>query len=81
MLCPRCSATLVPAHRHGHTIAVCSRCGGVWLDSGVLEKITGHPHHEAGDVPSAPPPDAPTPGARTSHDDDRWIHHPDHSRE
>jgi uncharacterized protein len=37
--CPRCDSDLREMSKDGVLIDVCSRCGGVWLDRGELEKI------------------------------------------
>lgn len=37
--CPKCGAPLVEVHYKGVEIDKCSRCEGVWLDVGELERI------------------------------------------
>ena len=37
--CPKCGAALVEMHYKGIEIDKCSRCQGIWLDSGELERI------------------------------------------
>lgn len=39
MLCPRCGAELVPVHYREVEIDKCSRCEGIWLDCGELERL------------------------------------------
>jgi|SRR6516162_10124636 hypothetical protein len=37
--CPKCGALLIEMHYKGIEIDRCSRCQGIWLDSGELERI------------------------------------------
>src|SRR5215475_11316414 len=37
--CPKCGASLVAIHYKGIEIDKCSRCRGIWLDSGELERM------------------------------------------
>lgn len=37
--CPEDRAFLAPIHFHGIEIDLCTKCGGVWLDKGELERI------------------------------------------
>lgn len=37
--CPKCGALLVEMHYKGIEIDKCSRCQGIWLDSGELERM------------------------------------------
>jgi Zn-finger nucleic acid-binding protein len=39
MNCPVCTSELRPVDRGGIEIDVCSRCRGVWLDRGELDKL------------------------------------------
>lgn len=39
MNCPVCNTTLTEVERQGVEIDYCSRCRGVWLDRGELEKL------------------------------------------
>lgn len=39
MKCPTCEIDLVMAERQGIEIDYCSKCRGVWLDRGELDKI------------------------------------------
>ncbi len=39
--CPRCGAALVPVPYRGVEVDKCSRCAGVWLDCGELERVAG----------------------------------------
>src|SRR5882724_8140293 len=40
MLCPRCDGSLKESKVEEVLIDSCEKCGGVWLDSGELEKLT-----------------------------------------
>ncbi|MCU0705060.1 MAG: zf-TFIIB domain-containing protein [Fimbriiglobus sp.] len=39
MNCPVCTSALQPVDRGGIEIDVCTRCRGVWLDRGELDKL------------------------------------------
>ena len=39
MRCPVCNIDLLLAERHGIEIDYCSKCRGIWLDRGELDKI------------------------------------------
>ncbi|MFI5322212.1 MAG: zf-TFIIB domain-containing protein [Thermodesulfobacteriota bacterium] len=41
MKCPKCGGNLNEVAFRGIRIDRCSRCGGVWLDNGELEKLAG----------------------------------------
>ena len=41
MRCPRCDGDLKQNKFEEVEIDVCEKCGGVWLDSGELEQLTG----------------------------------------
>jgi Uncharacterized protein conserved in bacteria len=41
MKCPKCGGALDEIVFRGVTIDRCNSCGGVWLDSGELEKLAG----------------------------------------
>lgn len=43
--CPRCGAVLVPVPYRGVELDKCSRCEGVWLDCGELERVTTTEEH------------------------------------
>ena len=43
--CLECGAQMDQRVEHGVTIDYCPQCGGVWLDPGELESLTGHTHH------------------------------------
>ncbi|WP_424018342.1 zf-TFIIB domain-containing protein [Halorientalis pallida] len=43
--CLACGTTLDQRTEHGVTIDYCPNCGGVWLDPGELEQLTGHESH------------------------------------
>lgn len=40
MECPNCSNQMQEINKYGVEIDYCSRCKGVWLDRGEIEKIT-----------------------------------------
>jgi Zn-finger nucleic acid-binding protein len=50
MKCPVCRVDLVMADRAGVEIDYCSKCRGVWLDRGELDKIV---ERSATDAPAA----------------------------
>jgi hypothetical protein len=37
--CPKCGAALIAMHYKGIEIDKCSRCQGIWLDSGEWERL------------------------------------------
>jgi hypothetical protein len=39
--CPACATGLNQRREHGVTVDYCPECGGVWLDPGELEQLTG----------------------------------------
>jgi len=43
--CLTCQTTLEQRQEHGVTVDYCPECGGVWLDPGELEALTGHSSH------------------------------------
>jgi|GEM_PF-1142353 len=43
--CLSCGSSLDQRREHGVTIDYCPNCGGVWLDPGELEQLTGHSSH------------------------------------
>ncbi|MFC6976102.1 zf-TFIIB domain-containing protein [Halomicroarcula sp. GCM10025709] len=50
--CLSCGTTLDQRREHGVTVDYCPDCGGVWLDPGELEQLTGHSshHHKDRDI-------------------------------
>ena len=40
MQCPRCGGSLAVKDVDGAELNECGKCGGLWLDSGELEKLT-----------------------------------------
>ena len=73
IICPVCQAAFKEVVRDGILIDVCTRCRGVWLDRGELEKLLAvaradDPAPLAS--PAPPPPPAPNPGRRYHRDDD-----------
>ncbi len=67
MKCPVCKLSMLVVEWDGVEIDVCGDCGGVWLDSGELERLLGgegkardllaslHPGEAAGEKPRACP--------------------------
>jgi Zn-finger nucleic acid-binding protein len=49
MTCPRCSSDLEPKQRDGVEIDRCTRCGGIWLDAGEMERLVGQEQAYYGD--------------------------------
>jgi Zn-finger nucleic acid-binding protein len=43
--CLECGAQMDQRVEHGVTVDYCPQCGGVWLDPGELESLTGQTHH------------------------------------
>ncbi|MBS3112911.1 zf-TFIIB domain-containing protein [Candidatus Woesearchaeota archaeon] len=39
LLCPRCKKDMEKLQRNDIVIDVCKKCGGMWVDSGELEKL------------------------------------------
>ena len=39
LLCPRCKIDMGKLQRKNVVIDVCKKCGGMWVDSGELEKL------------------------------------------
>jgi uncharacterized protein len=69
MNCPICNIPLTMAERQGVEIDYCSKCRGVWLDRGELDKIIERSTLE---MSSRPSPERP---------DDRRGHHSDKPRD
>lgn len=42
LLCPRCDGTLAEVALEDVLIDRCTKCNGVWLDAGELERLTDH---------------------------------------
>jgi len=60
MNCPNCNIPLMMADRKGVEIDFCSKCRGVWLDKGELDKIIDLSVNERfSDRASQPPPPPP----------------------
>ncbi len=57
MKCPACNQDLVMSDRQGIEIDYCSKCRGVWLDRGELDKIIERSLRDA--QPAAPQQPAP----------------------
>ncbi len=72
MKCPVCNQDLVMSDRQGIEIDYCSKCRGVWLDRGELDKIIERSVREA---PQAAPQQVPP---AQSYRDDRNHHRRDH---
>ena len=75
MKCPVCNQDLVMSDRQGIEIDYCSKCRGVWLDRGELDKIIERSVRETPQaVPQQPAPQAAPyrderPYQRRDHDD------------
>ena len=78
MRCPVClDADLVPHIRDGIEIDHCSRCRGMWLDRGELEKLLDLVEARSPEarITSPEPPHAPAPlPSDVRRDDDRYRH-------
>lgn len=70
MNCPVCNIPLTMSERQGVEIDFCSKCRGVWLDRGELDKIIERASLEI----------TPTP-LRQVRNEDRGEHHHDKSRD
>jgi membrane associated rhomboid family serine protease/Zn-finger nucleic acid-binding protein len=55
VICPSCGASLVKQKARGMAIDVCSRCGGIWVDSGRLDDFLVREIINRPDLPDAPP--------------------------
>ncbi|HEY0007293.1 MAG TPA: zf-TFIIB domain-containing protein [Tepidisphaeraceae bacterium] len=56
MECPRCHSDLIVTQRQGVEIDTCSKCRGVWLDRGELDKlINRHDAYDEEDEPRSRP--------------------------
>ena len=71
MNCPICNIPLTIAERQGIEIDYCSKCRGVWLDRGELDKIIERSTLE---MPSRPYPER----QEYRHDQHNDKHHDDH---
>jgi uncharacterized protein len=67
MKCPSCNQDLVMSDRQGIEIDYCSKCRGVWLDRGELDKIIERSMREA--PQAAAPQPVPQPQAQPYRDD------------
>lgn len=86
MKCPHCNVDLMMTERQGIEIDYCSKCRGVWLDRGELDKII---ERSAQDHPVYEQPRQQQPvqhlqnqeyrhhkdGHRDSHGDKKYKHH------
>jgi len=73
MTCPRCNAkTLVELDRSGIQIDRCTRCRGIWLDRGELDKLIADSWHDdrRDDGPDDDDGEAPLRGRRRNRDED-----------
>lgn len=61
MICPRCGSPLDERERDGVMIDVCTRCRGIWLDRGELEKLIAFAADDAARYDGLPPPSGPPP--------------------
>jgi len=74
MNCPICNIPLIIAERQGVEIDYCSKCRGVWLDRGELDKII---ERSTSEMPSRPYPER----RDDRHDQHYDKHHDDHDRD
>ena len=73
MRCPRCeSVLLTERERDGILVDVCSRCRGLWLDRGELEKLIARATDDLDEIPSRRDDSAPR--AVRRYDDDSERH-------
>jgi Zn-finger nucleic acid-binding protein len=77
MKCPACNQDLVMSDRQGIEIDYCSKCRGVWLDRGELDKIIERSQRDAPPPPSEPRREERS-HQRRDHDD--HYKHKHHSR-
>ena len=73
MNCPICYIPLTMAERQGVEIDFCSKCRGVWLDRGELDKII---ERSTVDVSPRPSPERPD-DRHDKHSDKRYDKHSD----
>jgi Zn-finger nucleic acid-binding protein len=79
MICPRCEAmTLTERERDGVVIDVCTRCRGIWLDRGELEKLIARATRDLDEL--SPDRDDRYGCASRLHDDDDDDDDHDHRR-
>lgn len=72
MKCPVCAQDLVMSDRQGIEIDYCSKCRGVWLDRGELDKII---ERSLKDAPQMEPRrDAPRESYQRRDHDDHYKH-------
>lgn len=80
MKCPHCNVDLLMTERQGIEIDYCSKCRGVWLDKGELDKII---ERSAQDTPAHAPERLQQPvqyvhkQEHYHHKDDHWDSHGD----
>lgn len=77
MKCPACNQDLVMSDRQGIEIDYCSKCRGVWLDRGELDKII---ERSQKDVPQEAPRREPARDPYQHRDRDDHYKHKHHSR-
>lgn len=73
MNCPICSIPLTMAERQGVEIDYCSKCRGVWLDRGELDKIIERATLEMSSRPTPAHPE----GRQDQHYDKHYDKHQD----
>lgn len=75
MKCPACNQDLVMTDRQGIEIDYCSKCRGVWLDRGELDKIIERSMRDAPQAaPQQPAPYRDERSYQRRDDDDRYRH-------
>jgi Zn-finger nucleic acid-binding protein len=73
MNCPICNIPLTMTERQGVEIDFCSKCRGVWLDRGELDKII---ERSTSEMPSRPYPER-----QDDRNDQRYDKHQDKHRD
>jgi Zn-finger nucleic acid-binding protein len=77
MNCPICNIPLTISERQGVEIDYCSKCRGVWLDRGELDKII---ERSAMEMPSRPYPERQDDRHGQRYDKHRDEHYGDHHK-
>jgi Zn-finger nucleic acid-binding protein len=80
MNCPICNIPLTMAERQGVEIDYCSKCRGVWLDRGELDKIIERSTLEMTSRPNMERPDDRNDQHYDKHHDKHYDDHGHHKR-
>lgn len=75
MQCPVCKIDLVMSERQGIEIDYCSKCRGVWLDRGELDKIIERSSSHPAETPTRPHDQN-----YMQHSKEHYHGHPDHKK-